>query len=114
MGLNWSVTLHQAGEACQCQTLLLIGLIGKLQRKWGDSIGPMLATPMELLYTSYIPYTDLLYTLYRTLIYLICRSSIIFFNFYQFFGGLNYHCVRKGVKAEAVTENDLTIPDSYW
>ena len=32
---------------------------------------------------------------------------------FQFFGELNYHCVRKGVKAENVTTRDLTIPDSY-
>ena len=26
---------------------------------------------------------------------------------------MNFHCVRTGVKAEDVTIDDLTIPDSY-
>ena len=59
----------------------------------------------------------------------ICKRSsnqiynvTIFFTFFmsfygllgvQLFGELNYHCVRKGVKALDVTLNDLTIPDSY-
>lgn len=31
----------------------------------------------------------------------------------QLFGELNHHCVRRGVRPEDVTLNDLTIPDSY-
>ena len=31
----------------------------------------------------------------------------------QFFGEMDFHCVRKGVKWQHVTIDDLTIPDSY-
>jgi hypothetical protein len=51
-------------------------------------------------------------------IYNVTIFFLFFMSFYgllgvQLFGELNYHCVRKGVKAEDVTVNDLTIPDSY-
>ena len=51
-------------------------------------------------------------------IYNVTIFFLFFMTFYglwgvQFFGDLNFHCVRKGVTADKVTLNDLTIPDSY-
>lgn len=51
-------------------------------------------------------------------IYNVTIFFLFFMAFYgllgvQLFGELNHHCVKRGVKAEDVTINDLTIPDSY-
>ena len=55
---------------------------------------------------------------FRHQIYNVTIFFLFFMSLYgllgvQFFGELNYHCVRKGVKPECVTTRDLTIPDSY-
>ena len=55
---------------------------------------------------------------FRHQIYNVTIFFLFFMSLYgllgvQFFGELNYHCVRKGIKPECVTTRDLTIPDSY-
>eukprot|EP00095_Tigriopus_kingsejongensis_P008699 maker-scaffold483_size159862-snap-gene-0.43 protein:Tk08699 transcript:maker-scaffold483_size159862-snap-gene-0.43-mRNA-1 annotation:"hypothetical protein L798_10696" len=51
--------------------------------------------------------------IYNVTIFFLFFMSLYGLLGVQFFGELNYHCVRSGVKAERVTINDLTIPDSY-
>ena len=51
--------------------------------------------------------------IYNVTIFFLFFMSLYGLLGVQFFGELNYHCVREGVKAENVTTNDLTIPDSY-
>lgn len=51
--------------------------------------------------------------IYNVTIFFLFFMSLYGLLGVQFFGELNYHCVRSGVKAEMVTINDLTIPDSY-
>ena len=51
-------------------------------------------------------------------IYNVTIFFMFFMSFYgllgvQLFGELKHHCVRKNVRVEDVTLNDLTIPDSY-
>ncbi len=51
--------------------------------------------------------------IYNVTIFFLFFMSLYGLLGVQLFGEINYHCVREGVRAEDVTLNDLTIPDSY-
>jgi hypothetical protein len=51
--------------------------------------------------------------IYNVTIFFVFFMSLYGLLGVQFFGELNYHCVRKGVRPMNVTVDDLTIPDSY-
>ncbi len=51
--------------------------------------------------------------IYNVTIFFLFFMSLYGLLGVQLFGEINYHCVKEGVKAEDVTLNDLTIPDSY-